>query len=234
MPSFELNPVETRVLGCLLEKERTVPESYPLTLNSLITACNQTTSREPVTAYDERTVEAALFGLREKKVATAVFGSGSRVQKYRHNLLDHFELDLRDVAVLCVLMLRGPQTPGELRGRAERMFHFNAIEEIEGCVEGLGRGDFPLVKLLPQQPGQKERRYVQLLSAEPEGGWPAVAQEAASPRPAREAPGLKTLEEEVAALRQEVAELKGRVAALEAGAATGISRPACEPGSGSP
>ena len=170
MASLDLPPVEARILGCLLEKERTTPENYPLSLNGLVAACNQMTNRDPVTAHDEKTIEAGIEGLRDKKLVTVVFGAGSRVQKYRHNLLEHFELNRRDVAVMAVLLLRGPQTAGELRSRTERLFLFATLVELEGCLDGLGRGDSPLIKLLPQQPGQKERRYVQLFSAEPEGG----------------------------------------------------------------
>ena len=211
MASLDLTPVEARILGCLLEKERTVPENYPLSLNSLISACNQTTNREPVTAYDEQTVEAGISGLREKKLVTVVFGGGSRVQKYRHNLPEHYDLDRRDGAVMTVLLLRGPQTAGELRSRTERMFHFASLEELESCLEGLGRGDSPLIKLLPQQPGQKERRYIHLFSPEPEGGWQPPSQDAPpTPRPSRAPSRLDALEAEVAALRDEMADLKTR------------------------
>ena len=113
--ALTLSPVETRVLGCLLEKERVTPENYPMSLHALAAASNQATNREPVTAYDERTVENALDGLRGKKLATVIWAAGARVQKYRHNLLDEYTLDPREVAELCVLMLRGAQTPGELR-----------------------------------------------------------------------------------------------------------------------
>jgi uncharacterized protein len=214
MSSLDLTPIEARVLGCLLEKERTTPENYPLSLNGLISACNQTTSRDPVTAYDERTVEAGIGALRDKKLVTVVFGAGSRVQKYKHNLGEHFELDRRDIAVMCVLLLRGPQTAGELRSRTERMFHFATLEELEACLEGLGRGDSPLIKLLPQQPGQKERRYVQLFSAEPEGGWQIAVQEAPPPlqRAAPEGSKIEELKAEIAALREEIAQLRTQFA----------------------
>jgi uncharacterized protein YceH (UPF0502 family) len=212
---LDLNPVESRILGCLLEKERTVPENYPLSLNALIAACNQTTNRDPVTAYDQKTIEEGIFTLRDKKLATVIFGSGSRVQKYRHNLPEHFELDRRDSAVLCVLLLRGPQTAGELRSRTERLFHFAAIEELEACMDGLTRGDSPLVKLLAQQPGQKERRYVQLLSAEPEGGWQTGPADLAPQRSAPEPGRLEALEAEVAALRGEVTTLQEQFAAFK-------------------
>jgi len=212
MPALDLSPVEARILGCLLEKERTVPESYPLTLNSLVSACNQTTNREPVTAYDERTVEAGIGGLREKKLVTVVFGAGSRVQKYRHNLSEHFELDRQDFAVMCMLLLRGPQTAGELRSRTERLYHFPSLEELDACLAGLQRGGSPLIKLLAQQPGQKERRYVELLSAEPEGGWQAASYEAPPmthmAHMARGDARVEALEAEVAAVREELAALK--------------------------
>src|SRR5437879_6202715 len=130
MQSLELTAVEARILGCMLEKERVTPENYPLSLNSLVAACNQSTNRDPVTSFDEKTVDAGLSSLREKKLATVTFGSGARVQKYRHNLLDHFNLEPREVALLCVLLLRGAQTPGELRARTERMFHFASTEEV--------------------------------------------------------------------------------------------------------
>src|SRR5437764_948872 len=115
--AIQLSSVETRTLGCLLEKERITPENYPLSLHSLTVACNQSTNREPVVGYDEKTVERALDSLREKKLATVIWGAGARVQKYRHNLLDVYTLDKREAALLCVLMLRGAQTPGELRAR---------------------------------------------------------------------------------------------------------------------
>src|SRR5207302_1949137 len=128
-------------------------------------ACNQSTNRDPVVAYDEKTVESGVASLREKKLATVVFGGGSRVQKYRHSLLDHLNLEPREIALLCVLLLRGPQTPGELRTRTERMHSFNTLEEVESCLADLANGDAPLVRVLPARAGQKEKRYVQLLSA---------------------------------------------------------------------
>ena len=200
----------------MLEKERTVPESYPLTLNSLVTACNQTTNREPVTAYDEKTVEAGIHALREKKLVTVIFGSGSRVQKYRHNLPEHFELDRKDFAVMCVLLLRGPQTAGELRSRTERLFHFATLEELEACLASLQAGDSPLIRLLAQQPGQKERRYVQLFSAEPEGGWQIAAayEQPPIPRP-RDDSRIEALEAALASVREELDALKAEFAAFK-------------------
>jgi len=189
----DLSFPETRVLGCLMEKEATTPENYPLSLNSVVTACNQTTNREPVVAFEERTVQEALDTLREKKLATVVFGGGSRVQKYRHNVLDHYQLDRREMALLCVLLLRGPQTPGELRQRAERMAGF----------AGLGR---------------KERRYVHLLSGEPE--LPAMGSAspvAYTPSPSASqvnAAQMEALQGELAALRSELDQLREEFAAF--------------------
>jgi uncharacterized protein len=166
--SLELSPIVTRVLGALLEKERTTPEYYPLSLNALVVACNQTTNRDPIVSYDERTVEESLDRLREKKLAMLVHTAGARVPKYRHTLLDIYNLDAREVAILCVLMLRGPQTPGELRSRTERMCGAMTLPELEKLLEELTRGEDPLVRVIPARPGQKEKRYVQLLSGEPE------------------------------------------------------------------
>ena len=199
--ALTLSPVETRVLGCLLEKERVTPENYPMSLHGLTAACNQATNREPVTAYDEKTVESALDGLRGKKLATVIWAAGARVQKYRHNLLDEYTLDPREVALLCVLMLRGAQTPGELRQRTERLHSFADPREIEECLHGLAQGDAPLVRILAPRPGQKEKRCVQLLSGEPDLSEPppAAPHESRAPEPSR----IETLEAQVAALREE-------------------------------
>ena len=196
-----LSPVETRVLGCLLEKERVTPENYPMSLHALTAACNQATNREPVTAFDEKTVAAALDGLREKKLATVIWGAGARVQKYRHNLLDEYTLERPEVALLCVLMLRGAQTPGELRQRTERLHVFAETREVDECLSGLAQGDAPLVRILAPRPGQKEKRVVQLLSGEPDLSEPppAAPHESRAPEPSR----LDALEAQVAALREE-------------------------------
>ena len=231
---MDLSPVEARILGCLLEKERTTPENYPLSLNALVNACNQTTNREPVTAYDEKAIESGIEGLRQKKLLTVVFGGGSRVQKYRHDLPEHFELDRKDSALMCVLLLRGPQTAGELRSRSERLFHFSTPEELDATLAGLAGGDSPLIKLLPQQPGQKERRYIHLFSAEPEGGWQAASTYAPpiTHRPAPSDSRIESLEAELAALRSEVAEIKTAFAEFKKQfeqPLTERSYPACEP-----
>jgi uncharacterized protein len=211
---LELSPIETRVLGALLEKERTTPEYYPLSLNGLLVACNQTTNRDPIVSYDDRTVEQGLDGLREKKLAMLVHTAGARVPKYRHTLLDTYNLDAREVAILCVLMLRGPQTPGELRARTERMCGPMTLPETEKCLEELTRGGDPLLRVIPARPGQKEKRYVQLLSGEPEFDIsttaPATATGPVSERSRIDAleAELNTLKSEFRALREELADFK--------------------------
>jgi uncharacterized protein YceH (UPF0502 family) len=204
---LELSPLETRILGCLLEKERTTPEYYPLSLVSLTAACNQTTNRDPIVGYDERTVERGLDDLRAKKLAMLIHTAGARVPKYRHSLLDLYNLNGREAALLCVLMLRGPQTPGELRSRTERLCGSMTLQEVEACLEDLARGDDPLVRVIPARPGQKEKRYVQLLSAAPEIG-------VSEPEPAYalgsvpEKSRLDVLESELSALKSELNALR--------------------------
>ena len=211
MPHYDLSALETRILGCLLEKERVTPENYPLSLNALAAACNQSTAREPVTSYDNHAVEEGVNSLREKKLAVAVFGAGSRVQKYRHNLLEHYNLEPKEIALLCVLMLRGPQTPGELRTRTERMFMFGTLEAVDACLEDLARGDDPLVQLLPPRPGQKERRFVQLFSEE--GAIPEDSSVVAAPTLGRSTGArIDALEAEVAQLRKELEDVRSELA----------------------
>jgi uncharacterized protein YceH (UPF0502 family) len=175
MSSLSLAPIEARILGCLLEKERITPENYPLSLNSLTAACNQSTNRDPVTSYDRNAIERGLDSLREKKLATVLFGAGSRVQKYRHNLLDHFNLGTGEIALLCVLVLRGPQTLGELRTRTDRMHHFGSLEDVESTLQALGKDEVEFVKVSPARSGQKEKRYFQTLS-EPSEVEPEIPQ----------------------------------------------------------
>jgi len=205
--SLELSPLETRILGCLLEKERTTPEYYPLSLVSLTAACNQTTNRDPIVSYDDRTVERGLDDLRAKKLAMLIHTAGARVPKYRHSLLDIYNLNGREVALLCVLMLRGPQTPGELRSRIERLCGSMTLPEVEACLEDLARGDDPLVRVIPARPGQKEKRYVQLLSATPETGVSA-AEPAHAVQSSSEKPRLDVLESELNALKSELYALR--------------------------
>ena len=166
--TFEpLSPEEVRVLGCLMEKEATTPDTYPLTLNSLLLACNQKTNRNPVVDYNEEALADAIEGLRGKQLAVRVDGAGSRVPKFRHLIDDRLGLG-RDVkALLTVLLLRGPQTLGELRLRTERMFSYATIEQVESTLLELKEEiERPLWKKLPQAPGQKEERYAHLFSGE--------------------------------------------------------------------
>ena len=212
MTLFSLTPAETRILGCLLEKERITPENYPLSLNSLIAACNQSTNRDPITAYDARTVETGLDGLRQKKLAVMIMSAGSRVAKFRHELLNHFDLSPREVALLCALLLRGPQTLGELRNRTERMQFFDSLEQVESFLADLARGESPLVRVLPARPGQKESRYVQLLSGEPIMPESEPIQENDSPpteaRSAMDTSRLEAVEKQVAELKAELRDLR--------------------------
>src|SRR5262245_31849446 len=158
-----LTPAEVRVLGSLIEKQITTPDYYPLTLNALTNACNQLSNRDPVVAFDEQTVVRALDGLREKRLATLFSGAESRVAKYKHTLNDALLLTPAEVALLCILMLRGPQTLGELRTRSERLYRFEAMSEVEETLSALAaRLPQPLVARLPRQPGTKESRFAQL------------------------------------------------------------------------
>jgi uncharacterized protein len=205
--AFELSSIEARVLGCLLEKERTTPEYYPLTLNGLLTACNQTTNREPITIYDERTVEQGLDALRQKRLALVVHSAGARVPKYRHNLFDHYVLRPPESSILCVLLLRGAQTAGELRSRTERLCGPLTLAEIDTYLEELARGEDPLVRVLPARPGQKERRFIQLLAGEPE----VIEAPASSELPIGRVPEksrLALLEGEVNSLKRDLQALR--------------------------
>ena len=182
-----------------------------MSLHALTAACNQATAREPVTTFDEKTVEAALDELRGKKLATVIWGAGARVQKYRHDLLNEYTLEPREVALLCVLMLRGPQTPGELRQRTERLHSFADTREVDECLNALAAGDAPLVRILPPRPGQKEKRVVQLLSGEPDLSEPPPSPyEQRAPEPSR----IEALEMQVAALKAELGALREEFSAF--------------------
>jgi uncharacterized protein YceH (UPF0502 family) len=163
MPTI-LTDVEIRVLGSLVEKQLTTPEYYPLSLNALTMACNQKNNRYPVTSYSEDQVAQALETLREKNLTYVFYGSTSRVPKYKHVMPEVMRLNHAEVALMCVLMLRGAQTPGELRGNASRLHEFSGLDEVEQTLNGLSTRDEPLVVRLPRQPGQKEVRFVHLLS----------------------------------------------------------------------
>jgi uncharacterized protein len=194
----ELSPVAARVLGSLVEKEITTPEYYPLSLNALANACNQKNNRDPVTSLDEDQIRQALHALEDQGLAGAVRGSESRVAKYEHHIQEVFNFTRGETAVMCVLLLRGPQTPGELRGRTERMHRFEELSDVQTTLQRLMQREPPLVVVLPRQPGTKEARYAHLLSGEVTEAIPGAVESGG-------------LEAEVAALRQEVAELKAQV-----------------------
>jgi len=161
-----LTEVETRVVGALIEKQLTTPEYYPMTLNSLVNACNQKNNREPVVSFDEAIVTKALENLREKNIVYVFYGSTSRVPKYKHILPDVLELEPSETAVLCVLMLRGAQTLGELRERTHRLYEFSSLGDVQETLDALLRREEPLIIKLERLPGQKEARFAHLLSGE--------------------------------------------------------------------
>ena len=203
MPTI-LNDVEIRVLGSLVEKQLTTPEYYPLTLNALVAACNQKNNRNPVVAYDEQTVANALESLREKNLTYVFYGSTSRVPKYKHVLPEVMRLTPPQVAIMCVLMLRGSQTPGELRGNGSRLYEFSGLEEVEQTLNSLIANDTePLVVRLPRQPGQKEVRFMHLLSGNIDAEALAVETPVVTPR-VRESDRINQLETEIASLKSEV------------------------------
>ena len=229
---MEPDAAEIRVLGCLIEKQRTTPDAYPLTLNALRLACNQSTNRDPVVDYDESTIRGALERLGRRKWTTLASWSNRRAMKYRHTLDSALGLSDPELAVLCVLMLRGPQTPGELKQRTERLHAFAGLEEVENTVRGLiERG---LAAGVPRRPGQREGRYAQLLggadedvdtdavaarptpapTAAPE---PAAAEAAAPTAPAASAARLERrvarLEDDLASLRADLRSLREELGA---------------------
>ena len=201
----KLNETEVRVLGSLVEKQLTTPEYYPLTMNALTAACNQKSNRDPVVSYDDETISQALDSLRERNLVYVYYGSTSRVVKYKHMLPSVYELEPDEVAVMAVLMLRGPQTVGELRERTGRMHEFTNMLEVQETLDRLAHGDEPLVVKLERQAGQKDARYVHLLAGEPDVSTIAV------PRAVTASTGngrIEALETEVSSLRAEVDSLK--------------------------
>jgi uncharacterized protein YceH (UPF0502 family) len=209
---FELSPVECRVLGCLIEKDLSTPEYYPLSLNALVNACNQKSNRDPVVQWDESTVRGGLDALIDIGLALEDSEMGSRVEKFRHQLSDVFNLSKGELAILAELLLRGPQTGGEIRNRSSRMHTFFDLETAELTLEKMSaRQPEPLTLRLPQQPGRKESRWAHLLS-----GVPSITSEPQAPsadaRPALQA-RVEALEVEVNALRRELDELKASLGA---------------------
>jgi len=208
---FKLTETEVRVLGSLIEKDITTPEYYPLSLNALVNACNQKSNRDPVMRLDEDAVRDALDGLEEQRMAGPARGADSRVTKYEQRLQEVFNFTRAETAVLCVLLLRGPQTPGELRGRADRMHRFEALEDVQAALQKLMQREPPLAKVLPRQPGTKESRYAHLLAGDVVEAEAPVQAAAAVERNPADAERIARLEEEVAELYRQVGELKDQL-----------------------
>ncbi len=207
-----LSDVEVRVLGSLIEKDITTPDYYPLSLNALVNACNQKNNRDPVMTLDEDSVRAALDSLQAQRLAGPAHGADSRVTKYEHRLQEIFNFDRREVAILCVLLLRGAQTPGELRGRAERMYRFEELEDVHATLDRLSQRQPPLVAVLPRQPGTKESRYMHLLSGNVAPAEVAPARTLSSSSAADDR--IASLENEMAELRRGLAEMQQQLAAF--------------------
>jgi uncharacterized protein YceH (UPF0502 family) len=206
----ELNPIEARVLGALIEKDITTPDYYPLSLNALVNACNQKSNRDPVMNLEEDAVRDALSSLDGKRLAAGVSSADSRVPKYEHRLQEVFNLTRGETAIVCVLLLRGPQTPGELRGRTERMFRFNDLSEVQSALQRLIERETPLAKMLTRQPGTKEARYAHLLSGDVDAGEPAA--EGIVTSAALDSSRITRLENEVGNLKSELAALQQQFA----------------------
>jgi uncharacterized protein len=207
----KLTETEVRVLGSLIEKDITTPEYYPLSLNAVMNACNQKSNREQVMQLDEDAVRDALEGLQQQRMAGPARGADSRVTKYEQRLQEVFNFTRPEIAVLCVLLLRGPQTPGELRGRTERLHRFEALDDVQSALQKLMQREPPLAKVLPRQPGTKESRYAHLLAgdvAEAEVSLHGVAVPQSNPG---DADRIARLEEEIAELRREVGEVKDQL-----------------------
>jgi uncharacterized protein YceH (UPF0502 family) len=217
--SLQLSPTEVRVLGALVEKEITTPEYYPLSLNALVNACNQKSNRDPVMTLDDEAVRNALRSLTDQALTRSASGD-SRVTKFEHRVNELYNFHRHEIAVLCVLMLRGPQTPGELRTRAERMYAFEDLEAVHAALNLLMRREPPLVKVLPRQPGTKESRFMHLLSgdAEPETasqGAGEVPEAAAETVSVRDRERIEQLEADVAELRRELETLREQFASFQ-------------------
>jgi len=209
-----LNEIECRVLGSLLEKEITTPEYYPLSLNALVNACNQKSNRDPVMNLDEAAIREALHSLDGQSLVRSVSGSESRVTKFEHRLQEAFNFYRHEAAVLCVLLLRGPQTPGELRTRTERMHSFDDLSAVQSSLQHLMKREPPLVKVLSRQPGTKEARYTHLLFGDLEAFVPTHELESFPASTSTGGERIDGLEKEVVSLRQTLAELEKQIADL--------------------
>lgn len=201
-----LSPIQVRVLGSLIEKSRTTPDYYPMTLNGLTAACNQKTSRHPVSDYQESEVQEALNQLKAQSLVATAIGSGSRVLKYKHNVTTVFEIEPEELAILCLLMLRGPQTPGELNTNSNRLVEFKSLEQVHSVLTKLSAGTTPFVCELAKRPGQKEVRFAHLLGGE------VMVEEEAEQEIFRKTPS--DLEARIIVLEREVAELKDMLTRL--------------------
>src|SRR5579863_7760022 len=215
--NIELSPIEARIIGCLIEKQITTPDQYPLSLNALVNACNQKSNRDPVMSTDEAMVQTTLDHLMRKHLVIEKSGFGSRVPKYQHRFCNTefgpLKFTPQELAIVCELLIRGPQTPGELRTRAARMAPFSDVAQVETALESLGsRADGPFIVRLPREPGRRDSRYAHLFSGAVT--IPALAEEsisepsmASAPTPSR----LERLEEEVRQLKEELTHIKARL-----------------------
>ncbi len=206
--------MEVRVLGALLEKEITTPDYYPLSLNSLVNACNQKSNRDPVMNLDEDSVRDALRTLQDNSLARSVSAADSRVTKYEHRLQEAFNFDRREAALFCELLLRGPQTPGELRNRAERMHQFDDLNEAQSALQRLMNREPPLAKVLARQPGTKESRFIHLLSGDAKPVSSPAGSEVPAPPEPEKMDEFSPLSSEIAELRRDIADLKQQFAAF--------------------
>lgn len=197
-----LDTVELRVLGVLMEKSKTTPEYYPMTINAITLACNQKTSRKPVVQYDDQTVILALDTLKRKSLVSTATGGSSRSVKYKHNFAIVFPVLPQDVTIICLLMLRGPQTPGELNTNSGRMYEFETLDEVQEVLERLSTPEMPYVMQLPKRPGQKEVRYAHLLGGIPDLTQIDLQDEVSNSRPSSE------LESRLSKVEQELSDLK--------------------------
>ena len=207
-----LSEIETRVLGALIEKELTTPEYYPLSLNALVNACNQKSNRDPMMTLDDDAVSEALRTLDKQGLAGRADGMDNRVTKFEHRLQEAFNFDRRETAVLCELLVRGAQTPGELRSRAARMHPFDDLAQVQSTLQRLMQREPPIVKLLPRQPGTKEARYAHLLSGDVSAPEPTQQAAPAVAHEPSHAERIARLEREVVALQQELADVKQQLA----------------------
>lgn len=213
MTEIKLTDTEVRVLGSLIEKDITTPEYYPLSLNALMNACNQKTNRDPVMQLDEDAVRDALDGLQQHRMAGPARGADSRVTKYEQRLQEVFNFTRAETAVLCVLLLRGPQTPGELRGRSERLHRFETLDDVQSALQKLMQREPPLAKVLRRQPGTKESRYVHLFAGDVDVAEIPVPTDAPAERNLRDGDEdrIARLENEVSELRRELGDMKDQL-----------------------